>query len=119
MNIKSIVILIFILPISIFCQIDRTRSWYFGEGLKIFFTKDNQLNIKSGLNGVAGEGSSVFNDSVGNLLYYSDWGRLYDSSNTELCKDFYSVVAAGVAVSVRALIVLLAVGPTRSSVASK
>jgi PKD repeat protein len=89
MRIRSIVILIFILPISIFCQIDRTRSWYFGEGLKIFFTKDNQLNIKSGLNGVAGEGSSVFNDSVGNLLYYSDWGRLYDSSNTELCKDFY------------------------------
>jgi hypothetical protein len=26
---------------------------------------------------------------VGNLLFYSDWGRLYDSSNTELCKDFY------------------------------
>lgn len=89
MNIKSIVILIFILPISIFCQIDRTRSWYFGEGLKIFFTKDNQLNVRTDLKGNTGEGSGVFNDSVGNLLYYSDWGRLYDSSNSELCKDFY------------------------------
>lgn len=89
MNIKSIVILIFILPISIFCQIDRTRSWYFGEGLKIFFTKDNQLNVRTDLKGNTGEGTGVFNDSVGNLLYYSDWGRLYDSSNSELCKDFY------------------------------
>jgi PKD repeat protein len=89
MNIKSIVILIFILPISIFCQIDRTRSWYFGEGLKIFFTKDNQLNVRTDLKGNTGEGTGVFNDSVGNLLFYSDWGRLYDSSNTELCKDFY------------------------------
>jgi hypothetical protein len=43
MNIKSIVILIFILPISIFCQIDRTRSWYFGEGLKIFFYKGQSI----------------------------------------------------------------------------
>jgi hypothetical protein len=89
MNIKSIVILIFILPISIFCQIDRTRSWYFGEGLKIFFTKDNQLNVGTDLKGNTGEGTGVFNDSEGNLLFYSDWGRLYDSSNTELCKDFY------------------------------
>jgi PKD repeat protein len=89
MNIKSIVILIFILPISIFCQIDRTRSWYFGEGLKIFFTKDNQLNVRTDLKGNTEEGTGVFNDSVGNLLFYSDWGRLFDSSNTELCKDFY------------------------------
>ena len=89
MNIKSIVILIFILPISVFCQIDRTRSWYFGEGLKIFFTKDNQLNVGTDLKGNTGEGTGVFNDSEGNLLFYSDWGRLYDSSNTELCKDFY------------------------------
>jgi PKD repeat protein len=88
-NIKSIVILILILPISIFCQIDRTRSWYFGEGLKIFFTKDNQLNVRTDLKGNTGEGTGVFNDSLGNLLFYSDWGRLYDSSNTELCKDFY------------------------------
>jgi len=89
MSIKSIVILIFILPISIFCQINRTRSWYFGEGLKIFFTKDNQLNVRTDLKGNTGEGTGVFNDSEGNLLFYSDWGRLYDSSNTELCKDFY------------------------------
>ncbi len=88
MNIKSIVILIFILPISIFCQIDRTRSWYFGEGLKIFFTKDNQLNVKTGLNGVAGEGSGVFNDSAGNLLFYSDCCRMYDSNNSDVCTNF-------------------------------
>jgi PKD repeat protein len=88
MNIKSIVILIFILPISIFCQIDRARSWYFGEGLKIFFTKDNQLNVKTGLNGVAGEGSGVFNDSAGNLLFYSDCCRMYDSNNSDVCTNF-------------------------------
>jgi hypothetical protein len=76
MNLKSIVILIFILPISIFCQIDRTRSWYFGEGLKIFFTKDNQLNVRTDLKGNTGEGTGVFNDSVGNLLFYSDWGSV-------------------------------------------
>jgi PKD repeat protein len=88
MNIKSIVILIFILPISVFSQIDRARSWYFGEGLKIFFTKDNQLNVKTGLNGVAGEGSGVFNDSAGNLLFYSDCCRMYDSNNSDVCTNF-------------------------------
>ncbi len=76
------------MPISIFCQIDRTRSWYFGEGLKIFFTKDNQLNVKTGLNGVAGEGSGVFNDSSGNLLFYSDCCRMYDSNNSDVCTNF-------------------------------
>ena len=67
----------------------RTRSWYFGEGLKIFFTEDNQLNVRTDLKGSTEEGTGVYNDSVGDLLYYSDWGRLYDSSNSELCKDFY------------------------------
>ena len=77
------------MPISIFCQIDRTRSWYFGEGLKIFFTKDNQLNVRTDLQGNTEEGTGVFNDSAGNLLFYSDCCRLYDSSNAEICKDFY------------------------------
>jgi PKD repeat protein len=46
------------------------------------------LNVKTGLNGVAGEGSGVFNDSAGNLLFYSDCCRMYDSNNRDVCTNF-------------------------------
>jgi PKD repeat protein len=47
------------------------------------------LNVRTDLQGNTEEGTGVFNDSAGNLLFYSDCCRLYDSSNAEICKDFY------------------------------
>ncbi len=91
MNIKSIVILIFILPISIFCQIDRTRSWVFGESIGIYFNKSGSIDTLTGIYKPGYpqyEGTGVYNDSLGNLLYYVLNGKLVDNKNKPLNNDF-------------------------------
>ena len=91
MNIKSIVILIFILPISVFCQIDRTRSWVFGESIGIHFNKSGSIDTLADIYKPGYpqyEGTGVYNDSLGNLLYYVLNGKLIGNNNKPLNNDF-------------------------------
>ena len=68
-------------------QINRARSWYFGEGINLFFQSDNNLKITFGLKGLSYEGTSVWNDENGNLKFYSDGDSLYINSNKRI-SDF-------------------------------
>ncbi len=70
-------------------QVERTRNWYFGDGISIFFPEINkQLEVRTDRQGKTFEGTSIWNDRFGNLLYYADWGSIYDSSGVLLNSSF-------------------------------
>jgi hypothetical protein len=72
-------------------QIDRTRTWVFGESIGIHFSKSGSIDTLSGIykpNYPQYEGTGVYNDSLGNPLYYVLNGKLIGNDNKPLNNDF-------------------------------
>ena len=62
-----------------FSQIDRTRTWVFGQSVGIKFPKTGTMDTISSIYKPGYpqyEGTGVYNDSNGNLLYYVLNGQL-------------------------------------------
>ncbi len=72
-------------------QIDRTRTWVFGESIGIHFNKSGSIDTLAGIYKPGYpqyEGTGVYNDSLGNLLYYVLNGKLIGNNNKPLNNDF-------------------------------
>lgn len=75
----------------IFAQINRTRSWVFGESIGLHFNKSGTIDTLSGIYKPGYpqyEGTAVYNDSSGNLLYYVLNGQLIGNDNKPINTGF-------------------------------
>lgn len=85
------IVLLLLFPGWIVAQIDRTRTWVFGESIGIHFSKSGTIDTLSGIYKPGypqGEGTGVYNDSTGNLLFYVLNGKLIGNDNKPLNNDF-------------------------------
>ncbi len=72
-------------------QIDRTRTWIFGESIGIHFSKSGSIDTLSGIYKPSYpqyEGTGLYNDSLGKPLYYVLNGKLIGNDNKPLNNDF-------------------------------
>ncbi len=79
------------LNLLIFAQINRTRSWVFGESIGLHFNKSGTIDTLSGIYKPGYpqyEGTAVYNDSSGNLLYYVLNGQLIGNDNKPINTGF-------------------------------
>lgn len=79
------IVLICTITNCINAQIDRTRTWVFGDGIGIHFTNYGKIDTFSGIlqsKDPNYEGTANYNDSTGNLMYYIFDGNLLDKYNT-------------------------------------
>lgn len=86
---KIRLILLFVLPMFCQAQIDRTRTWVFGDGVGLRFTPKGLIADTSYYHETDNfyktyEGTSVWNYENGNIKYYVIAGFLLDSSNQKL-----------------------------------
>ena len=86
-----LLLLFILLPGLTVAQIDRTRTWIFGESIGIQFSKSRAIDTLSGIYKPSFpqyEGTGVYNDSQGNPLYYVLNGKLIGNDNKPLNNDF-------------------------------
>jgi len=62
-------------------QIDKTRTWYFGQGIGLHFEKDGKLKVRDSFENFTYEGTAIWNSINGAPLYYSNGAYLYDSNH--------------------------------------
>lgn len=90
-----IAILVFISLGSIFtvqAQIERARSWIFGQSIGIQFQAIGEIDTLSNVYippYPQYEGTATYNDSEGNLLYYVLNGRLIGNDHKPINNNFY------------------------------
>ena len=81
---------LFVLQLSIYAQIDRTRSWVFGQGIGIYFNKSGSIDTIPGIalpDYIQDEGTGVYNDPQGKLLFYIFNGNLFNKKNQKINSD--------------------------------
>jgi PKD repeat protein len=88
---KAFIYLFILIPSLVVAQINRARTWVFGESIGIKFQATG--NIDTLLNFYKPsypqfEGTGVYNDTGGNLLYYVLNGKLINSDHKPLNQDF-------------------------------
>jgi hypothetical protein len=67
-------------PVIGTAQLDKTRTWVFGTGIKMKFLQNDSIEIDTIGIDCQLHCNSVWNDRLGNLLYATDCCRLYDST---------------------------------------
>ena len=85
------IIFLLLFPKLFFAQINRTRSWVFGESIGLHFNKSGTIDTLSGIYKPGYpqyEGTAVYNDSSGNLLYYVLNGQLIGNDNKPINTGF-------------------------------
>lgn len=65
-------------------QIERTKTWVFGDGVGLTFSKNGYDTFSVPTKLTTYEGNGIWNDENGKLLFYSDWSILYDSSHKKI-----------------------------------
>lgn len=67
-------------PVIGTAQLDKTRTWVFGTGIKMKFLRNDSIEIDTIGIDCRWRGNSVWNDQLGNLLYATNCCSLYDST---------------------------------------
>jgi len=77
-------ILLLLSSLALNAQIERTKTWIFGDGVGLKFTENgfDTFSVPNSL--LSEEGNGIWNDINGNLLFYTDHGRLFDSAHNYL-----------------------------------
>lgn len=76
---RKIISLIFLLITSICAQAQMDANWLFGDSLGIKFNSGSINPIESSIKTV--EAAASISDSLGNLLFYTDGGNVYNKLN--------------------------------------
>jgi len=80
----SLFLIIIISSTKLYSQIERTKTWIFAEGVGLKFN-DNGFDTFSVPHKLPSyEGNAVWNDKNGSLLFYTDYGRLFDSNHIHI-----------------------------------
>ena len=87
---NSLTILLLLFNVLVYSQstdIKRTHHWYFGENAGIDFTSGTAVADTSGnLNTL--EGCASISDTSGNLLFYTDGIKVWDSTHAQMPNGF-------------------------------